>query len=235
MAKEDFAKGIQEMDVLELSELIAEMEVKFGVSAAAAAVAVGHINDDVEIQSADKFVSLFLDVTADPPPEHRLEAIRYVTGLSLKEAANVLLLDNHRVVEKISLIEAKSVVDRYPDVFTIESEKYIKFESDRVSSSNQQLDSRNNLKHAARKLEYFKKFLSKQVAQIAELKRENAALKKRNDAYENSELSINDPELKALRDQMYASSSRATKKLDNSLERANKTLIKLNELNNELV
>ena len=40
MSKQDILDAIASMSVLELSELISEMEEKFGVSAAAAAVAV---------------------------------------------------------------------------------------------------------------------------------------------------------------------------------------------------
>ena len=40
MSKQDILEAIASMSVLELSELITEMEDKFGVSAAAAAVAV---------------------------------------------------------------------------------------------------------------------------------------------------------------------------------------------------
>ena len=40
MSKQDILEAIASMSVLELSELISEMEEKFGVSAAAAAVAV---------------------------------------------------------------------------------------------------------------------------------------------------------------------------------------------------
>ena len=39
ISKEDILEGIRHMSVLDLSELIKEMEEKFGVSAAAAAVA----------------------------------------------------------------------------------------------------------------------------------------------------------------------------------------------------
>ena len=78
MTKEEIMQAIEEMTVLELSELVKAMEEKFGVSAAAP-VAVGAAAEektefDVILASAgDKKINV-------------IKVVREVTGLGLKEA-----------------------------------------------------------------------------------------------------------------------------------------------------
>lgn len=85
MTKEEIMQAIEEMTVLELSELVKAMEEKFGVSAAApvavaaapaagAAVAEEKTEFDVILASAgDKKINV-------------IKVVREVTGLGLKEA-----------------------------------------------------------------------------------------------------------------------------------------------------
>ena len=85
MTKEEIMQAIEEMTVLELSELVKAMEEKFGVSAAApvavaaapaagAAAAEGKTAFDVILASAgDKKINV-------------IKVVREVTGLGLKEA-----------------------------------------------------------------------------------------------------------------------------------------------------
>lgn len=89
VAKADILDAIASMTVLELSELIKEMEVKFGVSAAAAAVAVaapGAAAAAVEEQ-------IEFTVMLNSCGERKVEVIKVVraaTGLGLKEAKDLV-------------------------------------------------------------------------------------------------------------------------------------------------
>ena len=77
MTKEEIMQAIEEMTVLELSELVKAMEEKFGVSAAApvaGAAAEEKTEFDVILASAgDKKINV-------------IKVVREVTGLGLKEA-----------------------------------------------------------------------------------------------------------------------------------------------------
>ena len=78
MTKEEIMQAIENMTVLELSELVKEMEEKFGVSAAAPAAGAAAAEEksefDVILASAgDKKINV-------------IKVVREVTGLGLKEA-----------------------------------------------------------------------------------------------------------------------------------------------------
>jgi len=91
MSKQDILDAIASMSVLELSELISEMEEKFGVSAAAAAVAVaapagGDAGGAAE--EKDEF-----DIVLAGFGDNKvavIKAVRGATGLGLKEAKEMV-------------------------------------------------------------------------------------------------------------------------------------------------
>ena len=91
MSKQDILEAIASMSVLELSELIGEMEEKFGVSAAAAAVAVaapGAGGDAGGAEEKDEF-----DVVLTGFGDNKvavIKAVRGATGLGLKEAKTMV-------------------------------------------------------------------------------------------------------------------------------------------------
>ena len=92
MSKEDILEAIASMSVLELSELISEMEEKFGVSAAAAAVAVAAPGagggDAGAAEEKDEF-----DVVLAGFGDNKvavIKAVRGATGLGLKEAKEMV-------------------------------------------------------------------------------------------------------------------------------------------------
>ena len=89
--KAEILDAISGMTVLELSELIKEMEVKFGVSAAAAAVAVaapaaGGAGAAAEEQT--EFTVILTEVGANKVSV--IKAVREITGLGLKEAKDLV-------------------------------------------------------------------------------------------------------------------------------------------------
>ena len=90
MSKQDILDAIASMSVLELSELITEMEEKFGVSAAAAAVAVAAPvgGDAAAAEEKDEF-----DVVLAGFGDNKvavIKAVRAATGLGLKEAKEMV-------------------------------------------------------------------------------------------------------------------------------------------------
>ena len=91
MSKQDILDAIASMSVLELSELITEMEDKFGVSAAAAAVAVAApAGGDAGEAAAEKDE---FDVVLAGFGDNKvavIKAVRGATGLGLKEAKEMV-------------------------------------------------------------------------------------------------------------------------------------------------
>lgn len=89
MSKQDILDAIASMSVLELSELITEMEDKFGVSAAAAAVAVAApAGEAAAAEEKDEF-----DVVLAGFGDNKvavIKAVRGATGLGLKEAKEMV-------------------------------------------------------------------------------------------------------------------------------------------------
>lgn len=92
ISKDDILEAISAMSVLELSELITEMEDKFGVSAAAAAVAVAAPAAGGDAGGAAEEKSEF-DVVLTAAGDQKvsvIKAVRELTGLGLKEAKDMV-------------------------------------------------------------------------------------------------------------------------------------------------
>ena len=94
MSKEDVLNAISEMSVMEVVELIADMEEKFGVSAAAAvavAPAVGAAGGDAGTVGAEEKSEFDLVLTsAGDKKVNVIKAVRAITGLGLKEAKTLV-------------------------------------------------------------------------------------------------------------------------------------------------
>jgi large subunit ribosomal protein L7/L12 len=89
--KAEILDAISSMTVLELSELIKEMEEKFGVSAAAAAVAVAAPAAGGGAAAAEEqteFNVMLLETGANKVSV--IKAVREITGLGLKEAKDLV-------------------------------------------------------------------------------------------------------------------------------------------------
>ena len=90
ISKEDILEGIGGMSVLDLSELIKEMEEKFGVSAAAAAApAAATAGDDAVAAEEKSEFDLHLTGIGDNKV-NVIKAVREITGLGLKEAKDIV-------------------------------------------------------------------------------------------------------------------------------------------------
>lgn len=88
--KAEILDAISSMTVLELSELIKEMEEKFGVSAAAAAVAVAApaAAGAAAAEEQTEFNVILTEVGANKVSV--IKAVREITGLGLKEAKDLV-------------------------------------------------------------------------------------------------------------------------------------------------
>src|SRR5512139_1284403 len=111
VAKADILDAIANMTVLELSELIKEMEEKFGVSAAAAAVAVAAPAAGGGAAAAAEEQTEFTVVLASAG-EKKVEVIKVVraaTGLGLKEAKDLVDGAPKPVKEGIAKADAEAL------------------------------------------------------------------------------------------------------------------------------
>ncbi len=110
IAKAEILESIASMTVLELSQLIKEMEEKFGVSAAAVAVAsaapaAGAAAAAVEEQTE---FSVILTTVGDSKV-NVIKVVRAVTGLGLKEAKDLVDGAPKAVKEGISKADAEAI------------------------------------------------------------------------------------------------------------------------------
>jgi large subunit ribosomal protein L7/L12 len=91
VAKAEILEAISSMTVLELSQLIKEMEEKFGVSAAAAAVAVAAPAAGGGAAAAEEQTEFnVMLLAAGDNKVNVIKAVREITGLGLKEAKDLV-------------------------------------------------------------------------------------------------------------------------------------------------
>jgi len=116
--KAEILEAIAGMTVLELSELIKEMEEKFGVSAAAAAVAVaaapaaaGGSGSGAEEQTEFNVMLL----AAGEKKVEVIKVVRAATGLGLKEAKDVVDGAPKAVKEGVSKADAEALKKQLED------------------------------------------------------------------------------------------------------------------------
>ncbi len=110
VSKQEILDAIANMTVLDLSELIKEMEEKFGVSAAAAAVAVAAPAAGGGAAAAEEQTEFTVMLVA--AGEKKVEAIKVVraaTGLGLKEAKDLVDGAPKAVKEGISKADAEAL------------------------------------------------------------------------------------------------------------------------------
>jgi large subunit ribosomal protein L7/L12 len=91
IAKQEILDAIGNMSVLELSQLIKDMEEKFGVSAAAATVSVAAPAAGGAAAAAEEKTEFTVILTAAGENKvNTIKAVREVTGLGLKEAKDLV-------------------------------------------------------------------------------------------------------------------------------------------------
>lgn len=108
LSKDDILNAIAEMSVMEVVELVAAMEQKFGVSAAAA-VAVAAPAASGEAAEAPEEQTEFNVILANSGEKkvNVIKAVRTLTGLGLKEAKDLVDGAPTTVKEGVSKAEAE--------------------------------------------------------------------------------------------------------------------------------
>ena len=109
--KEELMESIENMTVLELSELVKALEERFGVSATAvaAAPAAGAAGDGAAVAEEEQTE---FDVVLQGPGEKKIQVIKVVraaTGLGLKEAKALVDEAPNPVKEALSRDDAESL------------------------------------------------------------------------------------------------------------------------------
>jgi large subunit ribosomal protein L7/L12 len=110
LAKAEVLDAISNMTVLELSQLIKDMEEKFGVSAAAASIAVAAPAGGAAAPVAEEQTEFTVTLTAIGDNKvNVIKVVRAVTGLGLKEAKDLVDGAPKAVKEGISKKDAEDI------------------------------------------------------------------------------------------------------------------------------
>ncbi len=114
VSKAEILDAIAGMTVLDLSELIKEMEVKFGVSAAAAAVAVAAPAAAAAAAEEQTEFTVVLLAAGEKKVE-AIKVVRAATGLGLKEAKDLVDGAPKAVKEGVSKADAEALKKQLED------------------------------------------------------------------------------------------------------------------------
>lgn len=110
VAKAEILDAVANLTVLELSQLIKDMEEKFGVSAAAAAVAVAAPAAGGAAAGAEEKTEFTVNLTnAGANKVNVIKVVRAVTGLGLKEAKDLVDGAPKPVKEGVSKADADAI------------------------------------------------------------------------------------------------------------------------------
>jgi large subunit ribosomal protein L7/L12 len=117
VAKAEILDAISNMTVLELSQLIKDLEDKFGVSAAATAVAVAApaAGGGAAAAAAEKTEFTVMLNAAGENKVNVIKAVREVTSLGLKEAKDLVDGAPKPVKEGVSKADAEAVLKKLID------------------------------------------------------------------------------------------------------------------------
>ncbi len=108
LTKEDIIEAVAEMSVKDVVELIEAMEEKFGVTAAAAAVAVAGGDAGGAAEAQTEFDVIL--TSAGDKKVNAIKAVRAITGLGLKEAKAMVDGTPATVKEGVSKEDAEETV-----------------------------------------------------------------------------------------------------------------------------
>ena len=111
--KEEILEAFGSMSVLDLSQLITEMEEKFGVSAAAAAVAMPAAGAAAGAPAAEEKTEFDVHLSAAGDQKvNVIKAVREITGLGLKEAKDLVDAAPKVVKEALPKADAEAAVKK---------------------------------------------------------------------------------------------------------------------------
>ena len=109
ITKADVIEFIANMTVLDLSELVKEMEEKFGVSAAAPVAMVAAVSADVAAPAAEQTEFTAILTSFGDKKIQVIKEVRAVTGLGLKEAKDLVDGVPKPIKEGVSKDEAEKI------------------------------------------------------------------------------------------------------------------------------
>ena len=109
IAKHDILDAIGRMTVLELSQLIKDMEDKFGVSAAAAVAAAAPAAAGAAAAVEEKTEFTVMLLAAGENKVNTIKAVREVTSLGLKEAKDLVDGAPKAIKEGINKADAEAI------------------------------------------------------------------------------------------------------------------------------
>jgi large subunit ribosomal protein L7/L12 len=112
VAKQEILDAIGSMTVLELSQLIKDMEEKFGVSAAAAVAVAGPAAAAAAAPAEEKTEFTVMLTAAGDNKVNVIKAVREVTSLGLKEAKDLVDGAPKPVKERVTKAEADDMRKR---------------------------------------------------------------------------------------------------------------------------
>jgi len=116
VAKADILDAIANMTVLELSQLIKDMEEKFGVSAAAAVAIAGPAAGGAAAAAVEEQTEFTVMLTAFGENKvNVIKAVRELTGLGLKEAKDLVDGAPKPVKEGVSKADAEAIAKKLTD------------------------------------------------------------------------------------------------------------------------
>lgn len=111
MSREELIQAISEMSVLELSQLVKDLEEKFGVSAAAPAMMMAAPAAAAAAAPAEEEKTEFDVVLADHGANKIgvIKVVREITGLGLKDAKDLVDAAPKTVKEQVAKEEAEEM------------------------------------------------------------------------------------------------------------------------------
>ncbi len=107
ITQDEILEAVSNMTVMEIVDLISAMEEKFGVSAAAVAVAAGPGADAQAAEEKTEFDVIL--ASAGSNKVGAIKAVRAITGLGLKEAKDAVESAPTTLKEGVSKDEAESI------------------------------------------------------------------------------------------------------------------------------
>lgn len=116
MTREEIISAIENMSVLELSELVKELQDKFGVTAAAPVAAVAAPAGGADAGAAEQTEFDVILEAAGNQKIKVIKAVREITGLGLKEAKGLVDEAPKAVKEKVSKEEAEEIKAKLAEV-----------------------------------------------------------------------------------------------------------------------
>ncbi len=116
MERAQILEAVSKLTVLELSQLIKDMEEKFGVSAAAAVAVAGPAAAGAGAAKAEEQTEFTVVLTAIGDNKvNVIKAVREVTSLGLKEAKDLVDGAPKPVKEGISKADAEAIAKKLTD------------------------------------------------------------------------------------------------------------------------